>query len=137
MTNRKFPSEQGGDSANSSEVELPPGYSLPGTQPQPTGEMLRAKLLGETARAPWTELQRFFAQGVMLMAQPGVDMIAVAMALADDDSAAFEKWLHAGEAGVVSDEQALAWHAADATLWTVVVKPWVLVQECAEDPSED
>lgn len=133
MTNRKTPSDKDSDSAQAPDVELPPGYRLPGDQPQPTGELLRAKLLGETARAPWKELQRFFAQGVVLMAQPGVDMIAVGMALADDDSAAFEKWLNAGEAGVVSDEQALAWNDADATLWTVVVKPWVLVQECAEE----
>jgi hypothetical protein len=28
----------------------------------------------------------------------------------------------------VSDEQAKAWLDADASLWTVVVKPWLLVQ---------
>jgi hypothetical protein len=28
----------------------------------------------------------------------------------------------------VSDEQAQAWFEADADLWTVVVKPWILVQ---------
>lgn len=96
---------------------------------QETGDLLRAKLVGETARAPWHELQRFFAQGSLLMAQQGIDMIDVAMALAEDDRARFERWLNAGEAGPVSDEQALAWSDEDATLWTVVVRPWVLVQE--------
>ena len=93
------------------------------------GELLRAKLLGETARAPWKELQRFFAQGLTLQAQPGVDLLAVAMALAEDDRPGFEAFMNAGEAGVVSDEQAAIWYNNDATLWTVVVKPWVLVQE--------
>ena len=70
------------------------------------------------------------------MAQPGVDMIAVGMALAEDDSERFEQWMRTGEAGPVSDEQAQAWHAADATLWTTVIKPWVLVQECDADTPE-
>ena len=67
---------------------------------QEKGELLRAKLLGETARAPWHELQRFFAQGSLLMAAEGVDMLDVAMALAEDDSKAFEAWLAKGEAGL-------------------------------------
>ncbi|WP_156491762.1 DUF2288 family protein, partial [Oleiphilus sp. HI0123] len=28
----------------------------------------------------------------------------------------------------VSDDQALAWYEADAELWTLVIKPWILVQ---------
>ncbi len=91
--------------------------------------MLRAKLLGETARAPWNELQRFFAQGLVIQAKAGVDMIEVAMTLAEDDKERFEQFLSADEAGPVSDEQALQWIDADATVWTVVVKPWILVQE--------
>ncbi len=103
--------------------------------PKEQGELLRAKLLGETARAPWRELQRFFAQGLTLQAQPGVDLLAVAMALAEDDRPGFEAFMNAGEAGVVSDEQAATWYNSDATLWTVVVKPWVLVQEIV--PEDD
>lgn len=114
---------------------LPPDWNLPDAQQtQETGEQLRAKLVGETARAPWHELQRFFAQGTLLMALPGIDMIDVAIALADDNREAFETWLAAGKAGPVSDAQALAWSEADATLWTVVVRPWVLVQEA---PAEE
>lgn len=130
MTTRKFPPDS--PSEDSADIELPPGYTMPVAVPQVTGDALRAKLLGETARAPWRELQRFFAQGVVLMAQPEVDMIAVGMALAEDDRKNFEVWLNAGEAGPVSDEQALAWNDADATLWTMVVRPWVLVQERPE-----
>jgi hypothetical protein len=29
----------------------------------------------------------------------------------------------------VTDEQAFVWNETDASLWTVVVKPWILVQE--------
>ena len=100
---------------------------------QETGDKLRAKLVSETARAPWRELQRFFAQGTMLMAAQGIDMMDVAMALAEDDTGTFEVWLNSGKAGPVSDEQALKWSQADATLWTVVVRPWVLVQDVESD----
>lgn len=99
---------------------------------QERGELLRAKLLGETARAPWNELQRFFAQGLVIEAREGVDMIEVAMTLAEDNKQRFEELLSAEQAGPVSDEQALKWIDTDATVWTVVVKPWILVQ--AENP---
>jgi len=33
----------------------------------------------------------------------------------------------------VSDDQARRWVADDCLLWTVAVKPWVLVQELSED----
>jgi len=104
----------------------------PSAPPAESGELLRAKLVGETARAPWHELQRFFAQGTLLMAAQGMDMIDVAMALAEDNRDTFAGWLEAGKAGPVSDAQALAWSEADATLWTVVVRPYVLVQEARE-----
>ena len=109
------------------ESGLPPDFSLP-SQPQERGELLRAKLLGETARAPWNELQRFFAQGLVIQVNKGVDMIEVAMALAEDNKARFEHYLSANEAGPVTDAQAIEWIDTDATLWTVVVKPWVVVQ---------
>jgi hypothetical protein len=35
----------------------------------------------------------------------------------------------------VSDEQALAWYAANTLLWAVVAAPWVLVQESTDGQS--
>jgi len=113
------------------ESSLPKGFSIPDTV-QERGELLRAKLVGETARAPWQELQRFFAQGLVIQAKQGIDMIDVAMALAEDNSEGFERLLAAEQAGPVSDAQALDWIDSDATVWTVVVKPWILVQEVME-----
>ncbi len=113
------------------ELGLPAGYALPTPPPQERGELLRARLVGETARAPWRELQRFFAQGLVLAAAPDVDMIDVAMALAEDDRNLFEELLRGEQAGPVSDEQALKWFESEASLWTVVVKPWLVVQEVA------
>lgn len=92
-------------------------------------DALRAKLVGETARAPWLELQRFYARGQVVRAAPGLDLIDAALAVARDDSERVQHWMAAGLFGEVTPERAQAWFDAGADLWTVVVAPWVLVQE--------
>ena len=49
---------------------------------QQTPSELYLKLLGETARISWAELQPFFARGVLLQVTAGEDLVAVAEALA-------------------------------------------------------
>jgi hypothetical protein len=98
-------------------------------------ELLRAKLLGETATAPWRELQRFFAQGVVVWVDPGLDLIEVGLTMSGDGADQFRVWLDGGRAALVSDRQARDWLAADAHLWTLVIRPWILVQEMAAGPS--
>jgi len=92
------------------------------------GPELRQRLLGETARAPWVELQRFFAQGLVLAADGRLDLIEVGVVLATDNTAQFLLWREQGLLDQVSDEQASRWHESDARLWTMVVKPWIVVQ---------
>jgi len=90
---------------------------------------LTEKLNLETALAPWRELQSFFAQGLVIQVKSALDLLVVAEQLSSDNSKQFQLWLSAGEVEKVSDEKALTWFEADAQLWTVVIKPWVLVQE--------
>lgn len=94
-------------------------------------EILRAKLNGETARIGWGEMQRHHARGVVLRVAGELDLVGVAVAMAQDDGAAVSRWMQAGQLGKVSDEQARDWLARDPDLWSVVVAPWVLVQEKA------
>jgi hypothetical protein len=82
----------------------------------------------ETAKIAWSELQRFFASGVTVAVAPELDLLAVASEFARDNAAAVSAWMQAGQLGAVSDEQALQWLEADADVWALVVKPWVLVQ---------
>jgi len=93
------------------------------------GDLLRAKLNGETSRLPWKELERFFAAGTVIAVRDELDLIEVATCIASDDKNAVAQWLADGSIGRVNDEQARVWHDADASLWTVVVKPWILVQQ--------
>ena len=89
---------------------------------------LRTKLNLETARLSWTELARYFAGGRLVRVDADLDLLEVAEAMAEDHSARVSCWLEAGAVASVSDDEARRWHAADAQLWAVVIKPWVLVQ---------
>ncbi|MAT50425.1 MAG: hypothetical protein CMK32_04485 [Porticoccaceae bacterium] len=95
-------------------------------------ELLKAKLASETARICWRELQRFFAAGSVIAVAADLDLVDVAWRLAQDDAALLKDWLERGAVQPVSDQQALAWYEADAELWSVVVNPWVLVQQDPE-----
>ena len=92
---------------------------------------LYAKLLGETASITWKELQPFFAKGALLWVEPEQDLIAVAVAFAENDEAAVAGWLCRGDVVKVAESRALDLLERDPALWAVVVAPWVLIQERA------
>lgn len=91
-------------------------------------ELLRAKLNQETSQIPWQELQRYFAAGLVIVVSDELDLVDVAVSVANDDKASVAQWMSENRVGKVSDALAAAWLEADAALWAVVVKPWILVQ---------
>jgi len=90
---------------------------------------LHLKINSETARLPWAELQRHFAQGSVIFVSPDLDLIDVAVRISHDDKASIAAWLADGKVGKVTDEQAQAWTEGAALLWTSVVHPFILVQQ--------
>ena len=90
---------------------------------------LQSQLNLETAQIAWRELQTFFAAGSVVFVDSSQDMLHVAEQLVADNQALFSEWIEKGWVGPVSDAQALEWFNRDAMLWSVVIKPWVLVQE--------
>ena len=98
--------------------------------------MQREELNAETAKIPWKELERFFANGTTIYVSPDLDLIDVAMEICHDNKVKIEQWMASESVGQVSDEQAIAWLEAGATLWSLVVKPWVLVQPIKNSDSE-
>ena len=91
-------------------------------------EIYRAKMNLETSRIAWKELQRFFASGVAVAVDGGLDLVEVAFQFSQDNKGQVERWLVEGKVVRVSDAQAQTWLEADAEMWAVVVSPWVLVQ---------
>ena len=88
----------------------------------------KQKLNLETAQIAWLELQTHFAHGRLISVHPDLDLIEVAINFARDNRTQIESWLECQYVHPVTDEQAQQWHRQLASLWAVVVKPWVLVQ---------
>lgn len=96
--------------------------------PAPDARTLRAKLNLETAVIPWSELERHFARGAVLTVDRGLDLIEAAAAVAEDDRPRVLGWLDQDRLRRTTLAEARRWSAEQASLWTVVVAPWVLVQ---------
>ncbi|MFM0059976.1 DUF2288 domain-containing protein [Paraburkholderia phytofirmans] len=94
-----------------------------------THSPLYAKLLAETAKIGWSELERFFARGILLRVARDLDLVSVAEAIASDDTTQVTQWLSAGLVERVQAETAADFAERDPDLWAVVVSPWVCVQE--------
>jgi len=93
----------------------------------------KGKINFETAKIAWQDLERFFAAGSVVYVSPELALIDVAYALSQDNSEQFKAWMGANKVAHVNDEQAIAWHESGASVWSVVVKPWVLVQDIGEN----
>jgi hypothetical protein len=90
---------------------------------------LYLSLLAETAKIGWSELERFFARGILLRVARDLDLVSVAEAIANDDTTQVTQWLSSGTVERVQSETAADFAARDPDLWAVVVSPWVCVQE--------
>ena len=92
-------------------------------------EELRAHLHGETSKLPWVDLEKHFARGIVFKVAKGTDILDVAIIMSRDDKDTLEKWINEKKVVGAEIEDAKKWHESSASLWTVVVAPWVLVQE--------
>ena len=95
----------------------------------PDTEADRESILLETSTVPCHELQRLFASGVVISIANDLDLVATAHLMAQDNKEAIEALISENKMQHVSDDQAKQWYADNTLLWSVVVKPWVLVQD--------
>jgi hypothetical protein len=86
------------------------------------------KLNRETAQIEWQALQPFFARGQAIRVDSDLDLVAVAMAFASDDSASVQGWMAEQRVAPVSEQEAGVWSQTNPQMWAVVVAPFVLVQ---------
>lgn len=92
-------------------------------------ELIRAKIVSETARINWLDLQKFYAAGSVITVEPTLDLIDVAFAFSQDNKAQVAAWLGTGQIDRTSEQQATLWYQAKTEVWAVVISPWVLVQD--------
>ncbi len=92
-------------------------------------DTIKHKINSETAKINWRELQRFFAAGNAVYVDKSLDLVDVALQIANDNSVQVKAWMSNKQVYTVDDQKAEAWYNNDASLWSVVVKPWILIQE--------
>jgi hypothetical protein len=90
---------------------------------------LIARLNGETAKIQWHQLQKHYASGSVIAVAAGFDLIKVAIALHQDDTAQIKQWLAQELVTEVTDSQAQRWYNENSLVWALVIPPFVLVQE--------
>ena len=91
-------------------------------------EEILSKLNLETSKTFWIELLPFFAKGMIVHVSHNLDLIEVAYQLSKDNKKQIEEWMENKLISKVTDELATTWHENNMLVWTVVIKPWVLVQ---------
>ena len=94
-----------------------------------TPEQIKQHLNLETGKLAWPELSRHFARGVVIVVDPQLDLIEVAAKMVIDDKDSVENWLNTELLVRADDSHAQDWQNNDTAFWSVVVAPWVLVQE--------
>ena len=99
----------------------------------PDSTPLKEKLHEQTAVIAWKELQRFFAQGVVMWLDKDCDLVEIGTFLAEDQADKIEALMASAKFVAVSNDQAKKWFAQDVSLWSLVVAPFVLVQERAQE----
>jgi len=92
-------------------------------------EELRQKINLETGTLEWSELVRYFAKGMVVVIGAELDLITVAERFAADDQTQVATWIEQGKITRAQDDDARRWNEKNAEFWSVVVAPWVLVQE--------
>ncbi len=90
---------------------------------------LAEKLNLETGKMEWSELQTYFARGIVIVVTAGQDLIETAVQLTEDNKAQIEAMIESGQLVRANDDHARNWLETDPLFWAVVVTPWVLVQE--------
>ena len=92
----------------------------------------KQKLHLETGQLSWPELQTFFARGVVIVVNPELDLVEIATQLSHDKAKEIEQLILQNKIIRANDEHARRWVEIEPAFWSVVVAPWVLVQEINE-----
>lgn len=87
------------------------------------------QLHAETAAIEWKDLERFFARGNLLRVDSTLDLVDAAHEIATDNKDTIQEWMNKGLLAGVSNDEANLWSKDKTELWSVIVLPWILVQQ--------
>ena len=95
----------------------------------PDNDLLFHKLNHETGKINWSELQRHFARGIVIVVDPDLDLVKIAEQISEDQDEIVKSLLDAAKISRATDEDAIRWNKHNQDFWAIVIAPWVLVQE--------
>ena len=101
-------------------------------------EELRAHLSNEVHRVDWRPLSPHAKRGGLILVDPGLDLVAVALAVASDDDARVREWMASTQLSKPTEDQIAAWNDETEERFTVViVQPYVLAQRDSAPPKPE
>lgn len=92
---------------------------------------LQARLEAEVMEVEWDALQPHFARGALVLVDPGLPIVKVAMAVGLDLADDVKGWMASGAVQTVRDEHAKGF-AQDDKFRFLIVQPFVLAQHIRE-----
>ena len=97
---------------------------------------LRARLSNEVHRVDWQPLAAHAKRGGLVLVDPSLDLLAVAVAVASDDSASVRAWMAADRLAKPTEAQISGWEGdPDDRFTVVIVQPYVLAQRDTGRPT--
>ncbi len=90
---------------------------------------LKNSLKTESGELKWQELEPHFARGAIRVISNKLNLIDVAVDIAQNNTDVISEKLSNNNLSEPSDSQATLWHKNNASFFCVVVAPFVLIQE--------
>jgi len=87
----------------------------------------------DQAEVNWRELKIHLQRDAIITLAADLDLISVAVAVAEDDSHKIEAWIATGSLGKPSETQLKGWEQdQEKKFQMLIVQPYILVQEIAD-----
>ena len=87
------------------------------------------RLKTDLAEVPWKDLRIHLQRDAIIIVADELDLVTVALAVAEDDKPQVEGWITAGQLVKPTAEQAEAWESElEKPFRMLIVQPFILVQ---------
>lgn len=92
---------------------------------------LKDKFEKELELCDWSMLAPHYARGVLLLVKPEIELITVAIALAEDNAQVVKQWQTSEYLRPPSDEEVTSWNKMSGEKFAkfLIVQPFVLIQK--------
>ena len=91
-------------------------------------KLLAEKLKNEIGTADWPLLKPHADRGVILIIHPQLDLLEVAIQVAEDRTEQIRLWLDGGEITRPTPKQLKEWETGETIFICIIVQPFILIQ---------